>query len=367
MEALQAQGFRPIPVPEQMEPNGQFPNVTKSPNPEVSESLDRAEVVAKQNQAHLVLATDPDADRVGGLACRDKDGKGDYRIISGNEICALLTHYKLSQLAKNGDLPASPIVIRTEVTTSLVSRIARGFGSQVVENLLVGFKFIAEVLYKLETEGAYEDVLGTTADFVIGSEESHGILTTAEIRDKDAAGACVLMADMALEQKRQGRSVVDYLDSIYRQFGYFRNEVLNIIMTGIEGKSNMIRMLDALRKVPPATIGGLKVTGFEDLRDENGRLGPIKGATDFAGRNFLIFRLGDNAKVVLRPSGTEPKAKAYLEVCSPPCSAGTTAEAWANTCKACDELVQKLATEFLQLALNAVGLTPQPGSDKVSR
>ncbi|MCE9533350.1 MAG: phospho-sugar mutase [Planctomycetes bacterium] len=367
MEALQAQGFRPIPVPEQMEPNGQFPNVTKSPNPEVPESLDRAEVVARANQAHLVLATDPDADRVGGLACRDKDGKGDYRVITGNEICALLTHYKLSQLSKNGALPPSPIVLRTEVTTSLVSRITRSFGAQVVENLLVGFKYIAEVLWQLESTGAYEDVRGTPADYIIGSEESHGVLTTPEIRDKDAAGACVLMAEMALEQKRQGRTVVEYLESLSKQYGYFRNEVLNIIMTGIEGKSNMIRMLDTLRKTPPASIGGLKVTGFEDLRNEEGRMGPMKGATDFASRNFLIFRLGENAKVVLRPSGTEPKAKAYLEVCTPPCAPGTTPEAWAKICKACDEQVQKLATEFLSQAMATVGQKPAPGGDKLSR
>jgi phosphoglucomutase len=367
MEALQAHGFRPIPVAEQMEPNGQFPKVTKSPNPEVPESLDRAEIVARQNLAHLAIATDPDADRIGALVCRDKDGKGDYRIVTGNEICVLLTHYKLHQLAKNGDMPASPIVLRTEVTTSLVSRVARSFGAQVVENLLVGFKYIAEVLWQLESTGAYEDVRGTLADYVIGGEESHGILTTAEIRDKDSAGAAVLMAEMALEQKRHGRTVVDYLEAISRQFGYFRNEVLNIVMTGIEGKSNMTRMLETLRKNPPPMIGGLKVTGVEDLRDENGRMGPIKGATDFASRNFLIFRLGDDAKVVLRPSGTEPKAKAYLEVSSAPCKPGMTADAWARQCNRCDAQVQQLASDFLKQALATVGKTPAPGSDKLSR
>jgi len=366
LEALQAQGFRPILVAEQMEPNGQFPNVTKSPNPEVPESLDWAEKVAREHKAHLALATDPDADRIGGLACRDKDGHGDYRIITGNEICALLTHYKLNQLAKNGSMPASPIVVRTEVTTSLVSRIAESFRAQCVENLLVGFKFIAEVMWQLESTGAYEDIRGTCADYVIGGEESHGILTTTEIRDKDAGGAAVLMAEMALEQKRQGRSVVDYLDVIARQYGYFRNEVLNIVMTGIEGKSNMTRMLDALRKNPPVSIGGMKVTNFEDLRDENGRMGPIKGATDFAGRNFLIFRLGESAKVVLRPSGTEPKAKAYLEVCSIP-AGSATAENWAKTCQECDVQVQKLATDFLKIALSTVGIEPAAGSDKLSR
>lgn len=369
LEALQAQGFRPIPVAEQMEPNGQFPNVTKSPNPEVPESLDRAESTAKENGAHLVLATDPDADRIGGLACRDKDGRGEYRFLTGNEIAALLTHYKLSQLAKQGGLPASPIVVKTEVTTSLVGRIARQFGAQVVENLLVGFKYIAEVIWQLESTGAYEDVRGTPADFILGCEESHGILTTNEIRDKDAAGAAVLIADMALEQKRQGRSVPEYLEQLFRQYGYFRNEVLNIVMTGIEGKSNMGRMLDALRRTPPKSIGGLPVTGFEDLRDENGRLGAIKGATDYSSRNFLVFRLGEDqsAKVTLRPSGTEPKAKAYLEVCSPPCPPGADAGAWATTCRAIDQRVQAIASDFLKQALATVRQMPGAGADRLSR
>lgn len=118
---------------------------------------------------------------------------------------------------------------------------------------MVGFKHIAEVLWQLESTGQYEDVRGTPADFVIGVEESHGILTTPEIRDKDAGGAAVLMAEMALEQKRQGRTVVDYLESLFRQFGYFHNEIVNIAMSGIEGKTKMVRMLETLR---PASASG---------------------------------------------------------------------------------------------------------------
>jgi phosphoglucomutase len=367
MEALQAVGFKPISVPEQMTPDGQFPNVTKSPNPEVRESLDRAERVARENRAHMAIATDPDADRIGGLVARDKDGGGEYRFLTGNEICALVTHFKLTQLQKTGRMPASPVVVTTEVTTSMVGRIARSFNAQVVDNLLVGFKYIAEVIWQLESEGRYEDVTGTPADFVLGCEESHGLQTTAEVRDKDAGGASVVLAEMALEQRRQGRTVPEYLDALARQYGYFRNEVLNIIMTGIEGKSNMVRMLDALRKSPPKTIGGLAVTGFEDLRDENSRMGPLKGATDAASRNFLIFRLGETAKVVLRPSGTEPKAKAYLEVRSAPWKAGVTAAAWEAACREVDTLAQRIATDFLGLALGTVGLTPAPGADKLSR
>jgi len=367
MEALQAVGFKPIPVPEQMTPDGQFPNVTKTPNPEVRESLDRAERVAREQKAHLAIATDPDADRIGGVAARDKDGGGDYRFLTGNEICALVTHFKLSQLAKTGRMPASPIVVTTEVTTSMIGRIARHFSAQIVENLLVGFKYIAEVLWQLESTGRYEDVSGTPADFVLGCEESHGLQTTAEVRDKDAGGAAVVLAEMALEQKRAGRTVPDYLDALARQFGYFRNEVLNVVMTGIEGRSNMGRMMEAMRKTPTMTIGGLAVTGFEDLRDENSRLGPLKGATDAAARNFLIFRLGDSAKVVLRPSGTEPKAKAYLEVRSAPWKPGVTSEAWEQSCRQVDELAQRIATDFLTTAVRTVGLTPAAGADRLSR
>ena len=367
MEALQAAGFKPIPVAEQMTPDGQFPNVTKSPNPEVPQSLDRGEAEAKTHKAHLVIATDPDADRIGGVSSRSLDGGGEFRFLTGQEICAMVTHFKLSQLARTGKMPASPVVVTTEVTTSMVGRIARSFNVQIVENLLVGFKYIAEVIWQLESTGHYEDVSGGPADFLLGCEESHGLQTTAELRDKDAGGAAVVMAEMALEQKRQGRTVPEYLDALARQYGYFRNEVLNIVMTGIEGKSNMGRMLDALRQTPPKTIGGLAVTGFEDLRDENGRLGPLKGSTDAASRNFLIFRLGDVGKVVLRPSGTEPKAKAYLEVRSAPWKQGTPVEAWDAACKEIDGLAQKIATDFLATALATVGQKPGAGADKLSR
>jgi phosphoglucomutase/phosphomannomutase len=369
-ETLEAQGFRPIPVPEQMMPDGQFPNVTKTPNPEVPECMDRGERIAREKQADLVIATDPDADRIGGLACTSPDGKGDYRALTGNEIASLLTHFKLSQLARSGSLPKSPIVVTTEVTTGQITRIGRHFEAQVINDLLVGFKYHADVLWQLESTGQFGDVHGTPADFVIGTEESHGILATPHLRDKDSACAALLMAEAALFQKRQGRTLIDYLDDLNRQFGYFRNEVINIVMTGLEGKQNMAKMLDALRCNPPKTIAGLAVGSFEDLRDENGRMGPFKGDTDRAARNFLIFRLkGDGlaAKVSLRPSGTEPKAKAYIEVSSEPRGAGITDAEWQAACSRIDAMIQALATDFLKLALATVGQTPAPGVDKLSR
>jgi phosphoglucomutase/phosphomannomutase len=276
----------------------------------------------------------------------------------------------LSQLARQGSLPPSPIIVTTEVTTGQITRIGRQFEAQVVHDLLVGFKYHADVIWHLESTGRWGDVRGTPDDFVIGTEESHGILATAALRDKDSACAALLMAEAALWQKRQGRTLVDYLDDLNRQFGYYRNEVLNIVMTGIEGKQNMAKMLDALRASPPKEIGGLLVKRFEDLRDEDGRLGPFKGDTDRAARNFLIFRMtgpGLSAKVSLRPSGTEPKAKAYLEVCSEPRAAGTTDAAWQASCAAIDAQIQKLATDFLRLALATVGQVPAAGADKLNR
>lgn len=355
METLVEQGFRVVPVAEQMTPDGQFPNVTKTPNPEVPESMDRAAALAKQQGADLVLSTDPDADRLGAMA---PDRAGNWRFITGNEIASLLTHFKLSKLQQQGRLPRSPIVVRTEVTTSQVTRIARHFKAQIVDSLLVGFKYIGDVLWQLESEGAYEDVRGTPDDFVIASEESHGILVTPAMRDKDAGAAALLLAEVALDQKRKGQTVLDYLDKLAKEFGYFRHEGVPIALPGLEGRQLMVKMLDQLRSSPPKEIAGLKVTQFVDLRDENGRFGPLKGATDAASRNVLLFQLGEQARIALRPSGTEPKAKIYLEVSSAPCPATLSAEQWKQNCEAVDQLLKRISADFSRQALQTVGMQP---------
>jgi phosphoglucomutase len=363
LEVLTAQGFRPIPVEEQMQPDGQFPNVTGTPNPEIPAALDRAEALARQVNADLALATDPDADRIGALAA---DGRGGFRYLTGQELCALVTHFRLAQLAKQNRLPASPLIVTTEVTTTLVTRIARSFGAQVINNLLVGFKYIAEVLRQLEETGRYEDIQAKPSDFVLGTEESHGIQAMAEIRDKDAGAAALLVAELALEQKRRGQTILHYLDMLARQFGYFRNDTFNIVQTGIAGKAAMARMLDRLRSDPPTQLAGLTVTAFEDWRDESGRLGPLRGQTDAAARNFLVLRMGDarqttdriTARVVLRPSGTEPKAKAYVEVCSGPCPPGLPESQWLAQCAQVDALAKQLGQDFLA--------TIQPPADAAS-
>jgi phosphoglucomutase/phosphomannomutase len=383
MEALIEQGFRVIPVEEQMTPDGLFPNVTKLPNPEIPASMDRAATTARLVGADLAIATDPDADRVGAMIpvirsqeaglrsqesariasslapdSRPLTPEDGWRFVTGNEIAALLTHFKLHKLSQQGRLPRSPIVITTLVTTHQVTRIARHFKAQIVNNLLVGFKYHADVLHHLEQEGRYEDVHGTPDDFVIATEESHGVLVTPQIRDKDSAGAALLLAELALDQKRQKRTVLDYLESLSRQFGYFRNEGVPVYMSGILGKKNMVRMLDLLRATPLQEIGGLAVTGYEDLRDEQGRMGPIKGATDLASRNVLVFTLGECAQIVLRPSGTEPKAKVYVEACSAPCSPGTPVDRWQQTCREVDQLVGRLTSDFLEKTLALIGMSP---------
>jgi len=369
MEVLTAQGFRVRPVEEQMQPNGQFPNVTDLPNPEFPRSMDRAETLAKSVGADLVIATDPDADRVGAmapdsapLAGRASDGsslpslarpanpgEAAFHFLTGNQIAALLTHFKLSKLVENGTMPRRPIVAKSLVTSNLVTRIARHFKAQVVDNLLVGFKYIAEVLHQLEETGAYEEIEGTPDDYVIGCEESHGYLVTPHMRDKDSGAASLLLAEMALDCKRAGTNVVAYLHGLEKQFGYFRHEVRNIAMPGVEGKMLMARMLNRLRETPPQTIGDRKVTSVDDLQDENGWLGPFKGATDKAARNVLVFQVGEGVCIALRPSGTEPKAKAYIEVCSAPCPHGMSDADWQKQCAGIDATARQIADAFLAL------------------
>jgi phosphoglucomutase/phosphomannomutase len=329
-----------------MAPDGQFSNVTQTPNPEVPASMDRAEELARRLGADLVLATDPDADRLGAMA---PDATGSFRFVSGNQIAALLTHFKLAKLAENGAMPARPIICKSLVTTGLVARIAHHFGAQIVEDLLVGFKYVADVLWHLEQHGAYDEVQGTPDDFVLGCEESHGILLTPGIRDKDAAGAALLLTELALDQKRQGENVWTYLGRIERQLGYFHNTLHTLVMRGLEGRATLTRLLESLRTAPPACIGSWNVTRFEDLLDEEGRWGPHKGATDRAARNVLIFHLGDSTRISLRPSGTEPKAKIYIEVASPPCPAGLPDVEWQQRCQQLDTAAAALAEDFVRL------------------
>ena len=353
MEILQERGFEVIPVVEQMAPDGQFPNVTKSPNPEVPESLDRAEVVALAHRADLVLATDPDADRLGGLY---PGPDGNWHFLNGQRMAALMTWFKLAKLQEQGRLEHKAVVVKTEVTTRQISRIAADFKVQLVGDLLVGFKYIADVIYQLEMTGRFGDVLAAPTDYIIGTEESHGAMVSHQIRDKDAGGAALLLAECALDLKRHGSSIFRQLEELACQHGYFNNIGINILLPGLDGRLKMEKMLDSLRLDPPLRIAGLKVSRFEDLRNPEGKFGPIKGATDASSRNVLVFELGDNARAVLRPSGTEPKAKIYIEASSLPRLSSQTDDEWNQIKAGVDAIAKEIGKDLTKQALVRVGL-----------
>lgn len=348
-EALVKQGFTVFPVPDQSTPDGQFPNV-KSANPEVPASMDEAKQLATELHADLVLSSDPDADRIGGIV----SSTAGWRFLTGNEIAALLTHFRLEQLQVQGQLSTSPLVITTTVTTGQIGRIARKFGVQLIDDLLVGFKYHADVLNQLEVHGKYADITGRPEDLVMATEESHGAMATSEIRDKDSGAPCLLLAELALMQKRRGRSVVDYLDYLNRTYGYFWNGLQNIVMTGILGKQQMLAMLTSLRNDPPKEINGRKVIKVVDYWNEDSRFGPIKGQTDRSSRNLLVFHVEGQAKVALRPSGTEPKAKAYVEASTDPIQPGTSPADWQKLCAETAASGEALGKAFVELAMARV-------------
>lgn len=387
LEVLQQQRVRVVPVEKQMEPNGLFPH-TRSANPEMAVAFEEALELARQTpQAELILASDPDADRLGAMA---RMRNGEWRFLTGNEIAAVLTHFKLTQLRQQGRWPASPLVVKTEVTTNLVTRIARHFGCAAVDDLLVGFKFIADVLWQLESAGRYRDYHGTPDDFLIGCEESHGILITPAIRDKDATGAALLLTEAAIYQKRRGLTLVEYLEQLYREFGYFRNMLYNVqLPSQLADYQKMRRLgqaLHTLRRDPPKELAGWQVVHFEDYLRPDSRFGPILGETDRQGRNVLVFHLrpaqreaevadrespqlvarqtatvcvadqdGLSARLIFRPSGTEPKAKCYVEVASPPALPQTSRQDWLALCRQVDALAEKLGRSFVELAHRLAG------------
>ncbi len=320
---MRAAGFHVDLEPTQATHDGAFPEVPfRTPNPEVPQSMDRAVALATKLGADLVMACDPDADRI-GLVAREADGS--WRFFTGNEIAALITEHRLV----HGKF-ANPIVMKTEVTSDLVARVAARHGAQVVGELMVGFKYIGDGLKHLDAGGEFAGVHGTAADFVIGVEESHGVLVTAEIRDKDAAGAALALAEMASDWKDRGLTLGDALRALWAREGYVANRLVSTVMRGATGKGRIERIQASLRVDPPTEIAGLAVTAFADRRDEAGPLGPIKSGTDLASRDVLVFRCGAGNRVILRPSGTEPKNKVYVEVIGAPGEAPSSVDARAE-------------------------------------
>lgn len=318
--ALQRAGFAVSLEPTQAPHDGAFPAVPfRAPNPEVPRSMDAAVAHAGTVDADLVMACDPDADRLGLMVRKqnpDPMATDPVRwvFITGNEIAALVTHAVLSRRAST----AQPLVFKTEVTSSFVARVAEARGARVVGHLLVGFKYIGAALAELEARGRTHGIPAALSQFAVGVEESHGVLVTTAVRDKDAAGGALVLADLAAREKARGRSLCDVLDDLRAEVGPVGNVLMSTVMRGAVGRARIQALQAGLRADPPTHIGDRAVLAVHDRQDPAGPFGPIQSGTDRASRDVLVFALEGDARVVLRPSGTEPKNKVYVEVCGQP-------------------------------------------------
>ena len=351
---LRQAGFEVAVVEEQAAPDGAFPAVPfRAPNPEVPQAMTMGMALAQQTGADVVLACDPDADRIGACSRTSDDT---YRFLTGNEIAALVCHYKLEQLERLQRLPTRPLVIKTEVTTELLRPITARFGGTLIGDLLVGIKYHANVLHQIEQRGQYGDLKARLDDFIIAVEESHGILVTPDIRDKDAAGAALLLCELAALQRQQGRVLLDYLDDIFRRYGYFANLGTSMVMSGAEGASRIQQIQQTLRAHPPAELDGWEVVHAVDHWDETGAHGPLLSETDRAARNVLAFRLANGSRVIIRPSGTEPKNKVYVEVPAPPLGMEAGNDELARNKATTDAFARRLADDFTRQMLATIGV-----------
>ena len=310
---LKQLGFDVTLDPKTSNPSGAFENVTFNiPNPEVIESFDKSLPYAKEVDADLLVSTDPDADRIGVML----QHQNTWQFLTGNEIGIILANYAIAKIAEKGGLNQNSVIIKTEVTTSLIENIARQNGVQCIGNLLVGFKYIADVMNRIEAEGRIEN-------FILGTEESHGYLTGNYARDKDAAPAAVWLAEHAAELKKQSKTLLDDLNEIYARYGYCHNYLTEIRLLGAKGMEQIGRIMDHLRNTSIDAFGVFEVTEHHDRW--KGEPQPHLSETDTSARNVLVYyfkNLPDTSsiRVTVRPSGTEPKIKMYYEVVGKPCS-----------------------------------------------
>lgn len=309
-EALRRWGFtRVTPVAEQSEPDGSFPT-TKSPNPEEKAALELGISLARKVQADVVFATDPDADRI-GIAVRHG---GDYQLMSGNQVAALLAYYICETLQEQGRLPENAVIVKTIVTTEMIKAIATHY-HVVVDNCLTGFKYIAELIRRYEEQGQGAGKPSKT--FLMGCEESYGYLVGTHARDKDSVVSACVLAEMALWAKTRGKTLVDLLHDLYLQYGVYMESQLSKSMPGKTGMQQIQGLMESLRQNVPSEIASIAVKSVTDILkdacyDLTTQL-PQKGP-GLPKSNVLIFKLADGSLVVARPSGTEPKIKFYFMV-----------------------------------------------------
>lgn len=293
-------------VPEQELPDGRFPTCPY-PNPEIRQAFEQALKLAADEPADLLLATDPDCDRV-GIAVPDE---GEYKLLTGNEVGALLAEYILASRREQGTLPPAPVVIKSFVTTDLVAAVAANYNAEVV-NLLTGFKYIGETMTALENNGESER-------FIVGMEESYGYLVGMHARDKDAVVAAMLICEMAAYYKARGLNLYRAMRALYEKYGRYINTVLSFEFKGESGMKTMLRMMDDLRTAPPTQIGGLPVQAVSDYLAGTTTDTQTLVATAIAlpKSNVLAYKLPDGNGLIIRPSGTEPKIKVYITACAP--------------------------------------------------
>ncbi len=301
-EVLRKIGLKQLyTVKEQAIPEGSFPTV-KSPNPENPEGFALGIALAEEVQSDLVIATDPDCDRVGVMA-RNKDGK--FETISGNCMGGLLLHYILSAHSENGTMPPEPYAVKTIVSTDLAFAICEKFGVKLYE-VLTGFKYIGEVIKKSEESGH--------GSYILGFEESYGYLKGTYARDKDAVVASMLIVEMAAYFKKKGMTLCDAREEMYRTYGFFAERTDNIQMKGLDAAEKMRALMEGIRKEPPAKIGGMRVLKVGDYLSETVTVLSTgeQTATGLPQSDVLAYTLDTGCRVLVRPSGTEPKVKIYL-------------------------------------------------------
>ncbi len=312
-------------VPEQELPDGNFPTAPY-PNPEIKEAFGLALKLAETVKPDLLLATDPDCDRV-GIAVPDGDR---YRLFTGNETGCLLLNYILAGLAEQGRLPKDPVVVKTIVTSNLATRIAEKYGCEMRE-VLTGFKYIGEQIGLLEEAGHPER-------YLLGFEESYGYLAGVHARDKDAVVASMLICEMAAYYKSKGQSLIEVLNSLYAEHGVYLHRLVNVQFEGAQGMIAMENLMTRLRQEPPAEIAGLRVLARADYLESVRIEGDRTTAIDLPKSNVLSYELEGNAGLIIRPSGTEPKVKGYITAAEATMEASE--QLAAQLCDAAKELMK---------------------------
>lgn len=328
--ALRLFGFRNIiTVAEQEQPDGNFPTV-KSPNPEDPEALKLAIETAIRNGSDIVMATDPDADRL-GIAVKNKEG--DFIMLNGNQTCVLLIYYILSQYKEKNKYLGNEYILKTIVTTDLLDKIAEKYNVECF-NLLTGFKFFAELIRMLEGK----------KKFIGGGEESYGFLPGDYVRDKDAVASCALVAEAAAWAKSRGKTLFDILIDIYLEFGLYNEKLVNIVRKGAKGANEIKEMMRNYRSNPPKKINNnnvLRISDYETLTTTDCLTGEKTGIK-LQKSNVLQFFLEDGSKISIRPSGTEPKIKFYFSVNTKL----ESASAYDDTMKLLDERIEGIINDM---------------------